>query len=85
MESEVLISVLVGAVIAVLIFRKLFWRGAKLLVRSALWAAVLTLLAPLGSHIGVALGANGINALILGVLGLPGMGLLLLLNWMTVL
>lgn len=33
--------------------------------------------------VGLSLGVNLFNALTVGVLGLPGLGLLLMLNWMT--
>ncbi len=38
----------------------------------------LTLIQP----IGLGLGANGVNALVLAVLGVPGFGLLLMLQWL---
>ena len=54
----------------------------RLLARSSLWLAVLSLLAPAGRFLGGALGANPVNALILGLLGIPGLGLLLMIQWM---
>ena len=55
-------------------------------------AALLLLHRPLGrllrlaalallNQIGLGLGVNLVNALILGVLGVPGLGLLLMLQW----
>ena len=35
----------------------------------------------MGGVLGVNLGVNLLNALVLGVLGAPGFGLLLLMNW----
>ncbi len=35
----------------------------------------------IGGLLGFSLGVNVINALIIGVLGAPGFGLLLLVNW----
>ena len=43
--------------------------------------AVLALFSPVGHLIGVNLGINLVNALILGALGAPGFGLLLMLQW----
>ena len=43
--------------------------------------AALAALSPLGPLIGVGLGVNLANALVMGLLGVPGFGLLLMLNW----
>ena len=53
----------------------------RLAARSAVGLAVLALFSQVGQFIGVSLGVNLINALILGVLGVPGFGLLLMLQW----
>ena len=42
---------------------------------------ILRLLAQVGHLLGVRLGVNLVNALVLGLLGLPGFGLLLMLQW----
>ena len=39
------------------------------------------IISQLGGVLGIHLGVNLVNALVLGVLGVPGFGLLLLLNW----
>ena len=55
------------------------WRTLlRLLVRSAVWLGLLALLAGNGLSL---LGVNLFNAISLGLLGLPGLGLLLLLRW----
>lgn len=65
----------------------LLWKPLKFLLRLALRTALggglLALLQPLGGLVGVQLGVNLCNALVLGVLGVPGLGLLLLLNWLV--
>lgn len=53
----------------------------RLLARTGVGLAALYALSPVGAFIGVGLGVNLTNALVLGVLGVPGFGLLLLLNW----
>ena len=53
----------------------------RLTLRSSVWLAVLALLAQAGRLIGISLGVNLVNALILGLLGTPGLGLLLMLQW----
>lgn len=56
-------------------------RLLRLALRSSVGLAVLALFAQVGRFIGVELGVNLINALILGLLGAPGFALLLMLQW----
>lgn len=53
----------------------------RLLGRTGMGLAVLWLFGRVGGLIGVTLGVNLFNALVLGVLGAPGFGLLLMLSW----
>lgn len=53
----------------------------RLALRSSAWLAVLALFSQAGRLIGVTLGVNLVNALVLGALGVPGFGLLLMLQW----
>ncbi len=53
----------------------------RLLGRSVAWLAVLFGVSQVGPILGIGLGVNLVNALVLGVLGAPGFGLLLLLHW----
>ena len=53
----------------------------RLLARTGVGLAVLWALNGLGGLVGLHLGVNLVNALVLGVLGAPGLGLLLLLDW----
>ena len=64
-----------------LLFRRPLGRVLALLGRSALGLAVLAAFSRLGPLLGVTLGVNPVNALVLGLLGLPGFGLLLMLQW----
>lgn len=52
-----------------------------LAVRTVLGLGALFALSQAGGFIGFALGVNLVNALIIGLLGVPGFGLLLMLNW----
>ena len=70
---------LVGA--ALLILRRPLGRLWRLGVRSVGGLAALALLNPLGQLMGITLGINWVNALVLGMLGTPGLGLLLMLQW----
>ena len=53
----------------------------RLAGRTGLGLAFLTFFAPVGEFLGAALGVNLFNATVLGVLGVPGFGLLLLAKW----
>ncbi|RHR11212.1 transcriptional regulator [Pseudoflavonifractor sp. AF19-9AC] len=53
----------------------------RLIVRSSVGLAALALFSQVGQAIGVSLGVNLVNALVLGLLGVPGFGLLLMLQW----
>lgn len=57
----------------------------KLLFNTALGFAGLILLNHFGAYIGISLGVNLLNAAAIGVLGVPGLSLLLLLRWICVL
>ena len=54
----------------------------RLLLRSSVGLAALALFAQVGQLFGVTLGVNLANALVLGLLGVPGFGLLLMLQWL---
>ena len=56
-------------------------RLLRLCLRSLGGLAALAALHPLSALTGVSLGVNWVNALVLGVLGAPGFGLLLMLQW----
>jgi len=67
---------------ALLLLRKPAALLLRLALRSSVGLAVLALFAQVGRFIGVSLGVNLVNALVLGMLGVPGFGLLLMLQWM---
>jgi len=56
-------------------------RLIRLIIRTGVGLVVLVILSQIGALIGVHLGVNLFNALVLGLLGAPGLGLLLMLNW----
>ena len=53
----------------------------RLAARTGVGLAALWALSGVGGLVGLHLGVNLVNALVLGVLGVPGFGLLLMLNW----
>lgn len=76
------LAVLVGLMLVVLL-RRVLGYGLKVAARTAVGGGLLALLQPVGGLIGLHLGVNLWNALVIGFLGLPGLGLLMLLNWLV--
>ena len=74
-----LAAVIVLAV--VILLRQFLGRMLRFLGRMAAGLAGLFVFGQVGGLIGVTLGVNLVNALVVALLGLPGFGLLLLLNW----
>ena len=71
-----------GAVVLMLVlFRRPLESLFRLAVRSGLGMVFLWLFQGLGGLLGVHLGVNLLNSLILGALGAPGFALLLLVQW----
>lgn len=66
---------------ALMLLRPLM-RLLRLLLRSSAALLLLKLLQQAGSFLGISLGVNLCNALILGLLGVPGFALLLMLQWL---
>ena len=79
-DAQVFVSVLAGLILAAVLFRRAVWQGVRLLLRTAVGGAALWVLSQIGLF---GLGANLVNAAVLGVLGVPGFGLLLALRWLT--
>ncbi len=64
------------------LFHKPIGLLCKLLCRSTIGFVVLLLFNQIGKWVGITLGVNLVNAVILGLLGVPGFGLLLMLRWL---
>lgn len=73
----------VGLVVAVALLWPLAKKIPKFLARTVGAMAALWVFTPVGNLIGVHLGVNLFNGLVLALLGMPGFGLLLLLEWMV--
>ena len=71
---------LAGTVIRV--FRTPLRLVGRVAVNTLLGFGALLLLNLTGSITGVMLGVNLVNALVIGILGVPGLGLLLLVQWL---
>lgn len=74
--------VLLGLVALFLLRRPLKWL-LKLIARSGIGLAFLFFWGKSGLLSSLALGTNLFNALTLGLLGIPGFGLLMLFRWMS--
>lgn len=72
---------MLGAVILFSLLRRPLRVLLRLAARTGAGLAFLAVFSPIGSFLGSALGVNLFNALVLGVLGAPGFGLLLMLKW----
>jgi len=78
------LSWLIGAVLLtalLALFQRPLLTLGRLAVRTGAGVLCLHILAPAGAMLGVGLGVNLLNAMVLGVLGVPGFGLLLLLKY----
>lgn len=67
---------------ALFLFHRSLGRLFRLVLRSAAGLGVLALFSRLSPLLGVSLGVNCFNALVLGLLGAPGFALLLLVQWL---
>ena len=67
--------------LALLVLRRSLARLLRLTLRTGAGLAVLAAFSQVGGLLGVHLGVNLVNALVLGALGVPGFGLLLMLQW----
>lgn len=66
--------------LALLLFHKSLQALCRLLVRTVVGVAALAIFSPVGHLLGISLGVNLWNGLVLGLLGAPGFGLLLMLH-----
>jgi len=70
-----------GLVLALAVCRRPLAALCRLVVRSGLGLVFLWLFQGLGTLLGVQLGVNLLNGLVLGALGAPGFALLLMTQW----
>ncbi len=70
----------VALLFALLVFRRPLVALLRLIPRTLAGFCALSVLGRVGLSLGLA--ANGFNALVLGVLGAPGFGLLLMVRWL---
>lgn len=87
MDSELLLTAgaVFGGLLVLILLRKVVGEVLRILLRTAVGGGILAVLSPVGNLLGLNLGVNLYNALVIGVLGAPGLGLLMLLNWLLAL
>ena len=73
--------VFLGVLTALILLRRPIQSLVRLVGRTGLGLCFLALFAPVGEFLGADLGVNLFNALVLGVMGAPGFGLLMMLKW----
>lgn len=79
-QGAILAAAAVAVLLGVTVFRKALGAVVRLAGRTAVGMAALVALQQVGGAIGLQLGVNWFNALVLGALGAPGLGLLLVAN-----
>lgn len=84
-EQQILLSGLAFFCVLLLmvLLRKPLLYLFSLVARTALGCGLLALLAPVGQSLGIHLGVNLFNSLVIGLFGLSGLGLLVLLDWLV--
>ncbi len=70
-----------AAVLALVLFRRPLGALCRLAARAGIGMVFLWLFQGVGRFLGVQLGVNLLNGLVLGALGLPGFALLLMAQW----
>ena len=76
----ILLLFVVGAVLR--LFKTPLKLAMQVLLNTLLGFGALFLLNPTQAVTGISLGVNLLNALVIGILGVPGLGLLLLVQWL---
>lgn len=88
MSTLIAIGIATGIILMLLLVMRIFTSPIKiifkLLLNTILGFIVLIAINYLGAVIGLTIGVNIINALVIGCLGVPGVGLLLLLRWLMI-
>lgn len=88
MNTLIIIGIAAGILLLLLLVMRIFTAPIKiifkLLLNTVLGFFALIAINYFGAFIGLAIGVNLINALVIGCLGVPGVGLLLLLRWLMI-
>ena len=81
--AKVLLGIVIASILLILlrVLHTPLKLALRLLVNTALGFAALYIVNLTAVYTGLGLGLNLWNALVIGILGVPGLGLLLLLQW----
>ena len=79
---QLTLAAVLVAVFLLVVLRRPLGRLLSLLARTGAGLVFLALFSHVSAFLGVSLGVNLWNAAVLGVLGVPGFGLLLMLHWL---
>lgn len=82
--TGVIIIIAILVLVVFIILKKPIKIVLKLLLNTVVGFIALFALNWLGSFVGITVAINWLNAVIVGVLGVPGVALLLLLQWLAV-
>ena len=82
-DSSLWAAAIAGAILAVILFRRWLAALLRLGMRTLVGGGVLAALSLCSGATGLTLGVNVLNALVLGVLGAPGLALLCALDFLT--
>lgn len=82
-DTQLWCAVAAGCILAAVIFHRWLAALLKLLLRTLLGSGALAVLSLCSGITGLTLGVNPLNALVLGILGAPGLALLCALNVLT--
>jgi len=88
MPLQTAVAIVAAAILIILFFRILkapFRLIFKLIVNTAAGFIALIIINFLGGFIGLSVGVNWINAVIVGIFGVPGAALILIIRWLTML
>ena len=75
--------IVLGVLLLAVLLRRPLGKMGRLGARSGLWLGFLWIFKSIGPLLGVSLGVNLFNAVLLGVLGIPGLALLMMMQWLV--
>ena len=75
--------IILGLLLLLVLLRRPLLGVGRLLGRSALWLGGLWVLKGILPALGISLGINLFNGVVLGLLGAPGLALLMMVQWVA--
>ena len=75
--------IVLGVLLLLVLLRRPLRGVGRLTARSGLWLGFLWLFRSVTPFLGITLGVNLFNAVLLGLLGVPGLALLMMVQWLA--